>query len=173
MVVVLVHHAGFAFAKAEGAAFATTLHLSHHVQKEEHDDQNGTIVDQNGQQQRGFFARLDVKLDLRLDQVANQALVHAGSRGAHGLVIYRGGGNFSAASRPFLNRGFFDLAIIDLRDEFGIVQRGDIFCLARFKVFEDRDQDHQHHEPHGNFRKPLFVQVEALRSASIRHMGYG
>ncbi len=134
LVIVFVHHAGFAFAKAEGAAFAAALHLPHHVEKHRHQQKNRAVVHQKQQQQRAFFARLDVELDVRLDQIANQALIHAGGRGAHGLVVYRSGGNFSAAPRPFLNRGFFDLAIIDLRDEFGIVQSGDAGCLTPFKM---------------------------------------
>ena len=166
LVVVLVHHARLAFAKAEGATFATPLHLAHEIKKHYHDEQDRPVIEQDSQQQRPLLTWLDTELDVRLDQVANQPLIHARGYGADSLVVYRCSGNFGTASGTFLDGGLLDLAVVDLGDEFGIVQRRHIGRFTPFKMLEEGEHDHENHEPYRNFGKPLFIQG-ALRSTRI------
>ena len=108
LVVVLVHHAGFAFTEAKWPAFATALHLPHEINPDADQEQHGAPAHQQGHQQRALFAGLDFKLHPVIDQVPDQATVQIGCNRADAGVIDTHRNNLGAALR-LLNHSAFDL----------------------------------------------------------------
>jgi hypothetical protein len=106
-VVVLVEHAGFAFAKAESTALATALHLAHEVDPHPNEQQHGAPTDQQGHEQRAFFAGFDVELNIVGNQVTDQTAIQVSRIGTDFAIICGGCNDFSA-TLPFLNRGRFN-----------------------------------------------------------------
>ena len=103
----LIKQAGFGLAKAERAAFAAALHLTHEVHPHTNQQQHRAPADQQRHEQRTFFAGFDIKLHIVSDQVANQTAVQISGCGAHFTVVGGGGNNFGAAL-AFSNGGRFD-----------------------------------------------------------------
>ena len=106
-IVVLVEHACFAFAKAECAAFAAALHLTHEVHPHANQQQHGAPANQQGHQERAFFTGLDIKLHAVGNQVTDQAAIQVGGCRAQFALVIGDGNNFCTAS-TFLDGGCFD-----------------------------------------------------------------
>jgi hypothetical protein len=153
-----VQHAGLALAEAEGAALAAALHLAHEIDPYADQQQHRAPADQQGHEQRALFAWLDVKFDAVVDQVADQAPVQVGGRGANPPVIRHGRHNLGAAL-PFLDRGRLDPAGANLLQEIRIAHVGRTGPATGVKLLENSKQHHGNHEPDGNFREPLIIQA--------------
>ena len=93
----LVKHAGFAFAEAESPALAATLHLAHKVNPHADQQQHRSPADQQGHEERAFFTRLDIELDVVGNQVTDQTTVQVGGGGTDAAVIGGDSNDFSAA----------------------------------------------------------------------------
>ena len=87
VVVVLVHHAGLAFPKAERTAFASALHLTHEINPYTNEQQHGTPTHQQGHEEGALFTRLHIELHAVVDQVTNQAAIQIGRGGSHAPLI--------------------------------------------------------------------------------------
>ena len=157
-VVVLVQHARFALAEAESAALAAALHLAHEVHPHADEQQHGTPAHEQGHEQRAFLARLDVELDVVVDQVAHQAPVEVGGRGADAAVVL-GDGHDLGTALPLLDGCALDTVVAHLFQELGIAQMTGRTDRTRVKLLEHGEQHHGNDQPYGNFRKPLIVQA--------------
>ena len=72
---VFIEHAGFAFAKAKGTAFAAALHLAHEINPHTNQQEHGAPADQQTHEQGTLFARFHIKFHAIGNEVANQATV--------------------------------------------------------------------------------------------------
>ena len=110
MVAAFIQHTGFTFAKAERAAATTALHLAHEVNPNADEQQHGSPADQKRHQKGTFFAGFDIKLDAIGNQIAHQASIKIGGRGAHFALVVGDSHNFCAALPLLYHRALDVLA---------------------------------------------------------------
>jgi hypothetical protein len=155
-VVGLVEHARLALAEAEGAALAAALHLAHEVDPHADQQQDRAPAGQQAQQERGLLARLDVELDAVVDQVAHQAAIEVGGRGADFLVVGGAGTDLGGAAAAFLQHDALDALGAHLFEELRVADLAGRRDPA-VELLEHGEQHECDHQPDSDFREPLIV----------------
>jgi hypothetical protein len=93
----LVEHPGLALAERERTASPAALHLAHEEHPHADQQQHRSPADKQGHEERAFFTRLDIELDVVGNQVTDQTTVQVGGGGTDAAVIGGDSNDFSAA----------------------------------------------------------------------------
>lgn len=125
-------------------------------------------ADQQGHEQGAFFAWLDVGADVVVDEVAHQAAVQVGGRGAHATVV-DGGGDDLGAALPFLDGRGLDAVVADFLQEFRIAQVVGAGRARASNCLKTVNSTRAITSQDSNFGKPLIVQLR-LRKEDLLYL---